>query len=141
MKHELSSRSRVVAYRKQHLIRLNRRRSRYNECRRMARKTVHVYPEDGAWAVNRDGACAETFATQREAVKAARDAARRAGGQLVIHGQDGRITEHETYGMTVIQDPPKKSRLARTIGRAVGKIALERIQGGPVASRAGTRQK
>ncbi len=93
-----------------------------------AKRTVHVYRSDGAWAVKKEGVGAETFATQREAVTAARESVRSQAGQLVIHGADGRILEHETYGMTPVQDPPRKSRLARQIGRAVGKVALKRVQ-------------
>jgi hypothetical protein len=96
---------------------------------RMASKTYHVFPRDGAWAVKKEGAIAETYRTQGEAIKAARKAARKSTeGQLAIHGRDGRVREHETYGMTPIQDPPRKSRLAKRIGRAVGKVALQRVQ-------------
>jgi hypothetical protein len=92
-------------------------------------KTFHIYPSHGGWVVQKEGKRAETFPTQREAVEAARQIVRRnTAGQLVIHGRDGRIREHETYGMTQIQDPPKKSPLARRIGQAVGKVALERVQ-------------
>lgn len=75
----------------------------------MVRKTFHVYRADGAWAVKREGASAETFGTQREAVKAARESAKTASGQIVIHGRDGRIREHESYGMTAVLEPPKKA--------------------------------
>ncbi|MCC6858685.1 MAG: DUF2188 domain-containing protein [Bryobacterales bacterium] len=92
-------------------------------------KTYHVYPWDGTWAVKKEGVTAKTYRTQREAIKAARMTAKTAaGGQLVIHGRDGRIRKHETYGMALIQDPPKKSRLAKRIGRAVGAVALRRMQ-------------
>jgi hypothetical protein len=102
----------------------------------MARKTFHVYRADGTWAVKREGASAETFGTQREAVKAARESAKNASGQIVIHGRDGRIREHETYGMAAVLEPPKKSRLAKRIGQAVGKVALERVQSDPTPPRA-----
>ena len=36
--------------------------------------------------------------------------------------------ERDTYGMTPIQDPPRRSRAAKRIGRAVGKVALQRVQ-------------
>lgn len=105
------------------------------ELRHMPRKTVHVYPADGTWEVKREGGHAKTFGTQREAVRAARKSARSASGQLVVHGRDGRIRDHETYGLTAVQDPPKKSRLAKNIGRAVGKVALERIKSDPLPPR------
>src|SRR5688572_29163053 len=92
-------------------------------------RTFHVFPSGGGCVLQKEGNSAETFPTQREAVKAARRIVRdKAAGQVVIHGKDGGIREHETYGMTRIQDPPKKSRLAKRIGRAVGKVALERVQ-------------
>jgi hypothetical protein len=95
----------------------------------MAAKTYHVYPSDGTWAVKKEGVIARTYRTQGEAIRAARMIARKAnGGQLVVHARDGRILEHEAYGMTTIQNPPKKSRLAKRIGRAVGKVALKRVQ-------------
>ncbi len=95
----------------------------------MAAKTYHVYPSDGTWTVKKEGVIARTYRTQGEAIKAARMIAKKAAsGQLVIHGRDGRIREHETYGMTPVMDPPKKSRLAKRIGRAVGRVALKRVQ-------------
>jgi Uncharacterized protein conserved in bacteria (DUF2188) len=91
--------------------------------------TFHIYSSDGGWVVQREGKAAETFSTQREAIQAARQIVRDKNfGQLVIHGRDGRIRDHETYGMTRVQDPPKKSRRARQIGLAVGKLALDRMQ-------------
>jgi hypothetical protein len=95
-------------------------------------RTFHVYPSDGGWVVQKEGKSAETFPTQREAVEAARQIVKhKTAGQLVIHGRDGRIREHETYGMTQIQDPPKRSRLAKRIGRAVGTVALKRVKSDP----------
>ena len=95
----------------------------------MAAKTYHVFQSNGTWTVKKEGAIAQTYSTQGEAIKAARTTAKRSkGGQLVIHARDGRIREHETYGMTPVQDPPRKSRLAKRIGRAVGKVALKRVQ-------------
>src|SRR5260370_14877965 len=90
-------------------------------------RTLHVYRSDGAWAVKKEGVIAKTFPTQREAIEAARRSVRNDAGQVVIHAKDGRIRDHETYGMTRVQDPPKKSRLAKRIGRAVGKVALNRV--------------
>ena len=95
-------------------------------------KTVHVYPSDGEWAVKREGVNGKTYATQREAIKVARESVRNAStGQVVVHGKNGQIRDRESYGMTQIQEPPKKSRLAKRIGRAVGKVALQRVQGDP----------
>jgi hypothetical protein len=98
----------------------------------MAAKTVHVYRSDGAWAVKKEGKSAKIFSTQRDAVDAAKESVRcERAGQFVVHGINGQIREYETHGMTRIQDPPKKSRMAGRIGRAVGKVALERVQADP----------
>ncbi|MEO8663766.1 MAG: DUF2188 domain-containing protein [Bryobacteraceae bacterium] len=98
-------------------------------------RTFHVYPSDGGWVVQKEGKSAETYPTQREAVAAARKIVKhKAAGQLVIHGRDGQILEHETYGMTQIQDPPKRSRLAKRIGQAVGTVSLNRVKSRPSPS-------
>ena len=67
----------------------------------------HVVPRDGKWAVRRTGASrvSRKFDTQREAIEAARDMARRQGTDLYIYGQDGRIRERNSYGKDSF--PPK----------------------------------
>lgn len=99
----------------------------------MSAKTLHVFLSNtGDWAVKREGASAEVFPTQQAAIKAAKKATRESvSGQFVVHGQDGRIRQHGAHGLPHVQDPPKKSRLAGKIGRAVGKVALDRIQSDP----------
>lgn len=66
----------------------------------MPGKAQHVVPRGGKWAVRRSGASRVTrlFATQPEALEAARDIARRQGTELYIFGRDGRIRERESYG-------------------------------------------
>ena len=73
----------------------------------MPRKSQHVVPRDGKWAVRRTGAvrASRKFDTQREAIEAARDIARSQGTELYIHGQDGRIRERNSYGKDSF--PPK----------------------------------
>lgn len=73
----------------------------------MPRKGLHVVPRDGKWAVRRVGADRITrkFATQREAVQAAREIARNRGTELYVHGRDGRIRERDSYGKDAF--PPK----------------------------------
>ena len=73
----------------------------------MPRKGQHVVPRDGKWAVRRAGADRATrrFDTQNEAIKAARDIARRQGTELYIHGKDGRIRKRDSYGKDSF--PPK----------------------------------
>ncbi len=105
-------------------------------------KTVHVYPSGGAWAVKSEGRKVELFHTRREALKAARINVKKAdSGQLAVHSRDGRIKEHETYRMPAIQDPPKRSRLAKLIGRAVGTLALKRVKSGSNISSASPIKK
>jgi hypothetical protein len=66
----------------------------------MPSKAQHVVPRDGKWAVRKSGADRITrlFGTQREALEAARDIARKQGTELYIYGRDGRIRERESYG-------------------------------------------
>lgn len=95
----------------------------------MTRKTFHVYLSDKGWVVQKEGASGKQFSTQRQAIEAAREIARsQTSSQVVVHGQNGQIREHTTYGMPPIQDPPKKSSAAKRIERAVGAVALERVK-------------
>ena len=91
------------------------------------RKTVHVIPRAGGWAVARDkGDSVLVYSTQREAIESGRRMAQeKAAGQLVVHGRNGQIRNRETYGMPPIQDPPGK-RSAK-IERAVDKITRDRL--------------
>jgi hypothetical protein len=95
----------------------------------MASRTVHVFSSDGAWEVKSEGANGHIYPSQREAIAAAlRDIRKKSVGQLVIYGKKGQIRERHTFGMTRIQDPPRRSSAAKRIGRAVGKVALQRVQ-------------
>jgi hypothetical protein len=94
-------------------------------------KTVHVIPADGQWAVKREGSKADrvsrVYSTQREAIDSAKDMVKGEGeGQLVVHGRNGQIREHDTYGMPQIQDPPGKK--SAKIEKAVGKITRDRLE-------------
>ena len=94
-------------------------------------KTVHVLPADKGWAVKREGRKSiHVFTTQREAIESARELARSASsGQLVVHGRNGQIREHDTYGMPKVQDAPggKSDR----IEKAVAKVTRDRLGGDP----------
>lgn len=98
-------------------------------------KTVHVLPKDGEWAVKREGRKADgVFSTQRKAIERARAMAKeKSSGQLAVHGRDGRIREHDTYGMPRIQDPPGKR--STRIEKAVGKITRDRLAMEPIPAR------
>lgn len=67
----------------------------------MARKgNQHVVPREGEWAVRKGGSSRDTrrFSTQKEAIRAARRIAKNQGGELLVHGRDGRIRDRRSYG-------------------------------------------
>lgn len=67
----------------------------------------HVTPHGDKWSVRRSGASrvSGVFETQREAIDRARELAQSQGGELYIHGRDGRIRERNSYGHDPF--PPK----------------------------------
>ena len=67
----------------------------------MAKKNIHVVKRSsGEWAVERDEAkrASSLADTQREAIAHARTIAKREGLELVVHGENGRIREKNSYG-------------------------------------------
>lgn len=62
-------------------------------------KNQHVVPRDGQWIVRGDTSPRPSgvFRTQGDAIGHARERARSRGGELVIHGRDGRIREKTSY--------------------------------------------
>jgi hypothetical protein len=66
----------------------------------MSSKGQHVVPSGGKWSVRRAGAerASGLYATQREAIAAGRDLAKRQRTELYIHGEDGLIRERHSYG-------------------------------------------
>lgn len=73
----------------------------------LSRKGQHVVPNNGKWSVRKAGSSkvTTTYETQREAVKKAREIARRQSTELYIHGKDGRIRARDSYGKD--PHPPK----------------------------------
>ena len=67
----------------------------------------HVVPRGKKWAVRKTGAERVTrrFDTQQEAIKAARGIARDNGGEVFIHGRDGRIRMRDTHGNDPLPPP------------------------------------
>ncbi len=60
---------------------------------------VHVTPTSLGWIVEVEGeGTVSTHRIQDEAIAKARDVARRRGVELVIHGEDGRIREKDSFG-------------------------------------------
>ena len=73
----------------------------------MAKKSQHVVPQSGRWAVRSTGAAraSSVHPTQAEAITAATAIARNNKTELYIHGKDGRIRERNSYGTD--PHPPK----------------------------------
>ena len=64
---------------------------------------------DGGWAIRREGSkrSSSRHPTQQKAIDQARNIARGIGGEVVIHGRNGRIRDKDSYG----NDPhPPKDR-------------------------------
>ncbi|MCZ0953377.1 MAG: DUF2188 domain-containing protein [Rhodospirillaceae bacterium] len=66
----------------------------------MTANSLHVVPRGKKWAVRKTGVERVTrrFDTQQEAIKAARGIARKQGGEVFIHGWDGRIRRRDSHG-------------------------------------------
>lgn len=67
----------------------------------MTIKGKHVVPRQrGGWAVKTAGntRAGKVFENKAEAVKYARDAAKKLNGELYVHGKDGTIKERRSYG-------------------------------------------
>ena len=59
---------------------------------------VHVVPEGDRWACEIDDKVRSTHRTQDEAVQQGRQLAEDENGELVIHGEDGKIREKDSHG-------------------------------------------
>ena len=64
------------------------------------RNNVHVVQRNSSWGTLREGAkrATELFDTQAQAIQAGRQMARQGQGELLIHGQDGRIRARDSHG-------------------------------------------
>lgn len=77
----------------------------------MTKASKHVVPTGtGGWAVKNSGAtrASRTFETQQQAVTYAKDAAKKVGTELYIHGRDGTIKDKRSYGNDPM--PPRDKR-------------------------------
>lgn len=65
----------------------------------MKHKGQHVVPSGDGWAVRKSGAsrASNVFLTQDDAIRRGRELAKVQGGELYIHGRDGRIRERDTF--------------------------------------------
>ena len=73
----------------------------------MSGKNQHVVKRDDGWAVRGERNQRDTshHRTQSEAERAARDIAINQGSEVLIHGENGRIRERNSYGND--PHPPK----------------------------------
>ena len=73
----------------------------------MSGKNQHVVPRANEWAVRGAGNSRDTshHSTQAEARRAARDIAINQKSEVLIHGENGRIRERNSYGNDSF--PPK----------------------------------
>lgn len=79
----------------------------------MAKKNnYHVTPSDKGWAVIKEGGDRRTFApTQKSAEKIAKQyATNGGGGEVVIHGRDGRIRDKDTMAPARDPFPPRDKK-------------------------------
>jgi hypothetical protein len=62
--------------------------------------SIHVVPEDGRWAIKEEGVdeAFQVHETQEAAITDARALAASRGVELLIHGEDGTITERDSHG-------------------------------------------
>lgn len=73
---------------------------------------VHVVPSENGWAVRRphvNGPVPE-YRTQRTAIDAGRAQLRPVGGEVKIHGRNGRIRDSDTVAPGHDPYPPKDKR-------------------------------
>jgi hypothetical protein len=73
-------------------------------------ENLHVVPRIGGWAVRAEGSsrAISIYGSQREAIEAARELAKEAATQLVIHRRDGRIRTRDSYASDPL--PPRQPR-------------------------------
>ncbi|MDR6571349.1 DUF2188 domain-containing protein [Chitinophaga ginsengisegetis] len=73
----------------------------------MSKKNVHVVPNSGGWGVRVEGneKNSKNFDTQKQAIEYGREKAQNSSAELLIHGQNGKIREKNSYGND--RYPPK----------------------------------
>ncbi|MFO1144431.1 MAG: DUF2188 domain-containing protein [Amaricoccus sp.] len=66
----------------------------------MAGKNQHVVKREGGWAVRGAGNGKDTahLPTQQQAIERATEIARNQHSEVLIHGENGRIRERNSYG-------------------------------------------
>jgi uncharacterized protein YdaT len=74
----------------------------------MSKKNYHVVKDkDGDWKVKKEGGkrASSSHGTKKDAVDSGRNLAKKAGGELSIHKEDGKIGKKHSYGND--PNPPK----------------------------------
>lgn len=73
----------------------------------MTKRNQHVVPHANGWAVKGAGSerATKVTPTQREAISIARGIAQNQQSEMLIHGENGRIRERNSYGSDPY--PPK----------------------------------
>lgn len=73
----------------------------------MSKKNQHVVPRGDDWAVKgaRNSKATSIHSTQTQAIQRGREIAQNQKSELLIHGQNGRIREKNSYGNDPF--PPK----------------------------------
>ena len=74
------------------------------------RNNVHIVMRGAQWGALREGGqrASQVFDTQAQAIQTGREMARQGQGELLIHGQDGRIRAPDSYGNDPC--PPKDAK-------------------------------
>lgn len=79
----------------------------------MAKSNYHVTPKEDDWQVKKAGAnrASVIVQTQKEAEKIAKEfASNRGGGEVRIHGRDGKIRDSDTVSPANDPNPPKDNK-------------------------------
>ncbi len=64
------------------------------------RNNVHIVSRPNGWGTLREGGqrASQVYGTQAQAIQAGRQMARQGQGELLIHGESGRIRARDSYG-------------------------------------------
>jgi hypothetical protein len=79
----------------------------------MASRAYHVIARiGGGWSVRKYGAlrASRSFEVKKDAVDHARNVAKKAGTELVIHERDGTVNRRVRYGGASLASPPNVKR-------------------------------
>lgn len=63
-------------------------------------KNIHVVPHNDGWVVKAESTklAGSAHPSQKQAIEATRERARRSKVELIVFRQDGRTREHDSYG-------------------------------------------